>query len=116
MLDHDQQLAEGFDRKHQNSSGRRCRADPAAIARLVREANFPPGGHVLDAGCGPGLVSSGLLDAGLDVVGVDLSTEMIERARKRCVAHGSRRSSFRLRSTILFSINSLPSTGPYRDL
>ena len=60
-------------------------SDPAAIARLVREANFPPGGHVLDAGCGPGLVSSGLLDAGLDVVGVDLSTEMIERGRASVV-------------------------------
>ena len=30
------------------------------------------------------------LDAGLRVVGVDLSREMIERARKRCAAHGDR--------------------------
>ena len=45
---------------------------------------------MLDAGCGPGLVSSGLLDAGLSVVGVDLSTEMVERARRRCAAHGDR--------------------------
>ncbi len=65
-------------------------SDPAAIARLVRRADFPRGGRVLDAGCGPGLVSSGLLDAGLHVVGVDLSTEMIERARRRCAAHAER--------------------------
>ena len=71
-------------------------SDPAAIARLVRQADFPPGGHVLDAGCGPGLVSSGLLDAGLHVVGVDLSTEMIERARRRCAAMASERLHSRI--------------------
>ncbi|MGC8640814.1 MAG: class I SAM-dependent methyltransferase, partial [Isosphaeraceae bacterium] len=38
----------------------------------------------LDAGCGPGLVSAALLEAGLRVVGVDLSREMIDRARERC--------------------------------
>jgi 2-polyprenyl-3-methyl-5-hydroxy-6-metoxy-1,4-benzoquinol methylase len=95
MLDHDQQLAEGFDRQASKFERAPVQSDPAAIARLVREANFPPGGHVLDAGCGPGLVSSGLLDAGLHVIGVDLSTEMIERASRRCAAHGARARFFR---------------------
>jgi SAM-dependent methyltransferase len=45
---------------------------------------------VLDAGCGPGLVSEVLLRAGQRVVGVDLSREMIERARRRCSAWDDR--------------------------
>jgi 2-polyprenyl-3-methyl-5-hydroxy-6-metoxy-1,4-benzoquinol methylase len=90
MTDHDQQLAEGFDAQAPKFERAPVQSDPAAIERLVRHADFPPGGRVLDAGCGPGLVSSGLLDAGLHVVGVDLSTEMIERARKRCAAHADR--------------------------
>src|SRR4029077_17756719 len=61
-----------------------------AIERLVREADFPRGGLVLDAGCGPGLVAAALLEAGFRLVGVDLSGVMIERAQKRCAPHGSR--------------------------
>ncbi len=90
MTDHDQQLAQGFDAQAAKFERAPVQSDPAAIARLVRLADFPRGGWVLDAGCGPGLVSSGLLDAGLHVVGVDLSAEMIERARSRCAAHGQR--------------------------
>ncbi len=90
MTDHDQQLAEGFDAQAPKFERAPVQSDPAAIQRLVHEADFPHGGRVLDAGCGPGLVSSGLLDAGLSVLGVDLSTEMVERARKRCAAHGER--------------------------
>jgi SAM-dependent methyltransferase len=37
-----------------------------------------------DAGCGPGLVSEALAAAGCSVLGVDLSAEMIRRARVRC--------------------------------
>ena len=59
-------------------------SDPAALERLVRFAGFPPGSRILDAGCGPGLVCEALLSAGYRVVGVDLSREMIVRARRRC--------------------------------
>jgi 2-polyprenyl-3-methyl-5-hydroxy-6-metoxy-1,4-benzoquinol methylase len=90
VTDHDQQLAKGFDAQAPKFERAPAQSDPAAIERLVHEADFPPGARVLDAGCGPGLVSSGLLDAGLSVLGVDLSTEMVERARKRCAAHGER--------------------------
>ena len=65
-------------------------SDPAALERLVRASDLPPGGRILDAGCGPGLVAAALLPSGLRVVGVDLSREMIERARNRCAAFGDR--------------------------
>jgi SAM-dependent methyltransferase len=90
MTDHDQQLAQGFDGQAPKFERAPVQSDPAAIERLVRHAGFTRAGRVLDAGCGPGLVSSGLLDAGLHVVGIDLSTEMIERARRRCAEYGDR--------------------------
>ena len=39
------------------------------------------GGRVLDVGCGPGHVAAYLASRGADVVGLDLSPEMIEQAR-----------------------------------
>jgi ubiquinone/menaquinone biosynthesis C-methylase UbiE len=39
-------------------------------------------GPVLDVGCGPGDVTAYLAERGLDVSGVDLSTRMIEHARR----------------------------------
>ncbi len=83
-MSHEQNLAEAFDAQAARFERAPVQTDPAAIGRLIQDANFPEAGYVLDAGCGPGLVSKALLDAGFRVVGVDLSREMIERARARC--------------------------------
>jgi SAM-dependent methyltransferase len=55
------------------------RASLALFADLVRGSG---GGLVADIGCGPGYVAAHLHDAGLDVLGIDLSPEMIEIARR----------------------------------
>jgi SAM-dependent methyltransferase len=89
MTDHDQNLARAFDSQAPQFERAPVQSDPIALDRLVSQADLPAGGTVLDAGCGPGLVSAALLKAGFRVVGVDLSREMIERARSRCAAHGS---------------------------
>jgi ubiquinone/menaquinone biosynthesis C-methylase UbiE len=90
MNDHDQRLAGAFDSQAPKFERAPVQSDPAALGRLVREAGLPPGGLVLDAGCGPGLVAAAMLASGLLVVGVDLSREMIERARKRCAPFDER--------------------------
>lgn len=90
MNDHDRELAGAFDSQAPKFERAPVQSDPAALERLVRAAAFPPGGRVLDAGCGPGLVAAALLASGLRVVGVDLSREMIERAARRCAPHGDR--------------------------
>jgi SAM-dependent methyltransferase len=90
MDDHDRELARAFDSQAPKFERAPVQSDPAALERLVREADFPPGGLILDAGCGPGLVAAALLAAGFRVVGVDLSREMIERARTRCASFGAR--------------------------
>ena len=83
-VDHDRALASAFDGQAARFERAPVQTDPAALARLVAFANLAPGSLVLDAGCGPGLVSRALLDAGHRVVGVDLSEQMVERARLRC--------------------------------
>jgi 2-polyprenyl-3-methyl-5-hydroxy-6-metoxy-1,4-benzoquinol methylase len=90
MSEHDQDLARAFDSQAPMFERAPVQSDPLALERLVLNADLPPGARVLDAGCGPGLVSHALLSAGFDVVGVDLSREMIERARRRCEPFGDR--------------------------
>ena len=84
MNEHDRALAAAFDFQAECFERAPVQSDPVALERLARKAGFEAGSRVLDAGCGPGLVSEALLRAGCRVVGVDLSREMIERARKRC--------------------------------
>jgi SAM-dependent methyltransferase len=85
---HDRDLAGAFDDQAPKFERAPVQSDPAALARLVREAGFPPGARLLDAGCGPGLVAEAFLKAGCRVVGVDLSPVMIEKARDRCAFAG----------------------------
>lgn len=63
------------------------------------EARLSNGGRVLDVGCGTGYLSCRLCERypGLDVVGVDLDTDAIARARERAnVADVDERTSFRV--------------------
>ncbi|HEY7159225.1 MAG TPA: class I SAM-dependent methyltransferase [Gemmataceae bacterium] len=92
MPDHDQALASAFDGQAARFERAPVQSNPAMLHRLIQVADLPSGGLVLDAGCGPGLVSETLLRAGYRVVGVDLSSEMIDRARKRCADFGARAS------------------------
>src|SRR5215470_11611244 len=90
MHDHDQALATAFDGQAAKFERAAVQSDPAALQRLVEAADLSPDCLVLDAGCGPGLVSDALLKAGHRIVGVDLSAEMIARARIRCAGYGDR--------------------------
>jgi ubiquinone/menaquinone biosynthesis C-methylase UbiE len=44
-------------------------------------------GRILDLACGPGVVCESLAAEALQVVGVDLTPEMLRRARERCAGH-----------------------------
>jgi SAM-dependent methyltransferase len=90
MDPHDEALSKAFDAQAPRFERSPVTTDAAALARLVAFAALPPGAHVLDAGCGPGLVAEAFLAAGCRVTGVDLSAEMIARARARCARFGDR--------------------------
>lgn len=90
MDPHDQALSKAFDARAAVFERGALQTDPASLGRLVAFAALPAGAHVLDAGCGPGLVAEAFLEAGCRVTGVDLSREMIARARARCARFGER--------------------------
>lgn len=90
MSEHDRALAAAFDTTAAQFERALVQTDPALLARLIRVTDLPAGGRILDAGCGPGLVAEALLQAGYNVHGVDLSAEMIARARNRCASYGVR--------------------------
>jgi 2-polyprenyl-3-methyl-5-hydroxy-6-metoxy-1,4-benzoquinol methylase len=88
--DHERTLASAFDGQAAKFERAPVQTDPEALARLVRAAELHPDSLVLDAGCGPGLVAEAFLRAGHRVFGVDLSAEMVARARRRCEGFGDR--------------------------
>jgi 2-polyprenyl-3-methyl-5-hydroxy-6-metoxy-1,4-benzoquinol methylase len=90
MSDHNSALARAFDGQAARFERAPVQSDPAALARLVAFAALPAESLVLDVGCGPGLVSEAFLSAGSRVVGVDLSAEMVTRARRRCARFDDR--------------------------
>lgn len=89
-MSHDAELSRAFDGQAARFDRAPLHNDPALLARLVDFAALPPDSLVLDAGCGPGIVCEALLAAGHRVVGVDLSAQMLERARLRCARFGDR--------------------------
>jgi SAM-dependent methyltransferase len=55
---------------------------------LVGQLELGPRARILDVPCGSGRISVALAAAGCEVTGVDLSTDMLERARARASAAG----------------------------
>jgi SAM-dependent methyltransferase len=51
------------------------------IVRRLRDGGLGHGAHVLDVGCGSGLLARRLLDAEFEVTGIDASPAMIDLAR-----------------------------------
>lgn len=90
MHDHDKALSRAFDGQAARFEVAPVQSDPEALARLVEFADLPPESTILDAGCGPGLVAEAFLNAGHRVHGLDLSPEMIARAKRRCARFGAR--------------------------
>ena len=54
--------------------------DRQLLDRLA--ASVPEGGIICDLGCGPGQIARYLHERGAQVIGIDLSTQMIEQARQ----------------------------------
>lgn len=87
MTDRDEPIAESAYDELADSYASDVRTNPynahlefPATTSLVPDVD---GSRVLDAGCGTGVYAEWLADQGADVVGVDVSEEMLSRARER---------------------------------
>jgi ubiquinone/menaquinone biosynthesis C-methylase UbiE len=67
--------ADGYDRLTGRITGR-------MTAALLDAAAAPPGGRLLDVGCGPGHLCAAAAERGLSATGVDLAAGMVERAAR----------------------------------
>ena len=54
---------------------------PSEVEAIISLARLEPGSKVFDAGCGPGRIANALAKEGMDVLGVDLSEELIAIAQ-----------------------------------
>ena len=80
-------MAQGFYARdlahvHDEAFGHLARAGAEALLRRL-EALGAGDGLVLDLGCGSGITAAALSGAGYDVIGVDLSADLLEIARER---------------------------------
>jgi len=86
----------GRDVAHVHDTGHGDDARDAApdLLRRLHDAGLD-GGLVVDLGCGSGIWGRALLDAGFEVLGVDLSADLLAIARERApeAASSRRRSS-----------------------
>jgi SAM-dependent methyltransferase len=73
------QIADPFARRAEDSPYNAHYDRPALLGLLPPVAGL----RVLDAGCGPGIYAAWLLEHGAEVVGLDISPRMVERARAR---------------------------------
>lgn len=105
-MSHDAELSRAFDGQAARFDQAPLQNDPVALARLVEFAALPSDSLVLDAGCGPGIVCEALLAAGHRVIGVDLSAQMLARARARC-------DRFRGRASFLLTAVAEAPAGPF---
>lgn len=77
---------DGYDRSAAHYVARyQCHLDDRPVDRAMIgafAALVDPGAGVLDVGCGTGVATAALAAAGLDVIGIDLSPNMIAQARQ----------------------------------
>ena len=76
---------------HDAGYGATARAGAAVLLEALRRG--PPSGLVIDLGCGSGILSERVAAAGYDVLGVDLSGDLLALARKRVPGGRFRRGS-----------------------
>ena len=75
-------VREGYDKiAEQFDEYRAPFSDKAELDEFM--SSVKPGGHVLDVGCGTGVVTRYLVDNGYQVTGIDISHKMLELARQR---------------------------------
>ena len=82
IQEHYDTVAEVYDHHYDQPRGRCYHTH---ISTYIMSA-LPKGGKLLDIGCGTGLFVERYIEAGGTAIGLDISSKMIEKARRRCIA------------------------------
>ena len=85
---------EEFDRQADSMSKASIFTDSDVLDRIRCVARVAGSSRVLDLGCGPGIVTEALAIEAVEVIALDLSPEMIQRARQRCEEAGQKNVRF----------------------
>jgi SAM-dependent methyltransferase len=86
-----QSLAHAYDDKYRrpNFFGYRSWLYRPYIRAVASEAHLARGSRVLDLGCGQGFFTRLFAELGMQVLGIDISTEAIRAARQECGSSGA---------------------------
>ncbi len=87
-MDHQRQIKEEFSRQANTFSNAAALTGSGIVDRIRSAAGFGDKLRVLDVGCGPGIVTEALAGEGHEVIALDLTPEMVRRARQRCQDSG----------------------------
>jgi len=87
-MDHHRQIKEEFSRQVNTFSEAVALTDSGVVDRIRSATGLGVKLRVLDVGCGPGIVAEALAGDGHAVVALDLTPEMVRRARQRCQDSG----------------------------
>ena len=94
-MDHDDRVREEFTRQSGHFASAAKIADAQLTQRFVDAVSPEPGWRILDVACGPGLVTVALAPHAREVVALDLTPEMLNKAGQRCAAAGVANVAFR---------------------
>ena len=88
MLTHENRVRDEFTRQAETFSASAAITDKALTERFVVALGEAGHGSVLDVACGPGILSAAIAKSARDVVALDLTPQMLTKARQRCSAAG----------------------------
>ena len=94
MPDHDQLVQSEFARQAGVMATAAIFNDANVLARIRDAGRLTKSSRVLDVACGPGIVVEALAAAAGEVVGCDITPEMLAKARERCARAGLANTRF----------------------
>jgi SAM-dependent methyltransferase len=87
-MSHEETTVDQFTRQAAGFASAETMNDEAAMRLLLEALALGPDDSVLDVACGPGIVVGAVAPSAREVVGIDLTPEMLDLARERCAEAG----------------------------
>ena len=94
-MDHLQRVQQEFTRQASQFASAAAVTHRDLVRRFVAAVPADAGARVLDVACGPGIITAALAPVVREVVALDVTPEMLAKARQRCAEAGVANVSFR---------------------